>query len=88
MCNKWWLQPLTLVATIVEEVKKLAAAFVEEEMSLAATIDDKGAAIDAYKRGVILESKVWENMRMKWRERGEKELLPWAAALQPLQLRE
>ncbi|KAJ6961704.1 hypothetical protein NC652_000598 [Populus alba x Populus x berolinensis] len=52
MCNKWWLQPLTLVATIVEEEKKLAAAFVEEEMSLAAIIDDKGArraAIDAYK---------------------------------------
>ena len=52
MCNKWWLQPLTLVATIIEEEKKLAAAFVEEEMSLAATIDDKGArgaAIDAYK---------------------------------------
>ena len=38
----WW-QPPTLT---------LAATFVEEEMSLAATIDDKGArgaAIDAYK---------------------------------------
>lgn len=58
----WWQPPtLTLVATIVEEEKKLAATFVEEEMSLAATIDDKGArgaAIDAYKRGMILESKV------------------------------
>ena len=42
---------MTLVATIVEEEKKLAAAFVEEERSLAATID-------AYKRGMILESKV------------------------------
>ena len=52
---------MTLVATIVKEEKKLTAAFVEEEMSLAATIDDKGArgaAIDAYKRGMILESKV------------------------------
>ena len=60
----WWQPPtLTLVATIVEEEKKLAAAFVEEERSLAATINDKGAreaTIDAYKRGMILKSKVRE----------------------------
>ena len=60
----WWQPPtLTLVATIVEEKKKLAAAFVEEERSLATTINDKGvreATIDAYKRGMILKSKVWE----------------------------
>ena len=52
---------MTLVATIVEEEKKLAATFVEEERRLAATISDKGAreaTIDAYKRGMILESKV------------------------------
>ena len=70
MCNKWWLQPLTLVATIVEEEKKLAAAFVEEEMSLAATIDDKwarGAAIDAYKRGMLLE-RVVRSVESMWRE--------------------
>ena len=54
---------MTLVATIVEEEKKLAAAFVEEEKRLAATISDKGAreaTIDAYKRGMILESKMRE----------------------------
>ena len=50
---------MTLVATIVEEDKKLAAAFVEEERSLAATISDKGAreaTIDAYKRGIDRKS--------------------------------
>ena len=60
MFNKWWLQPLTLVATIVEEEKKLAADFVEEKRSLAATINDKGAreaTIDAYKRGMILREQ-------------------------------
>ena len=70
MCNNWWLQPLTLVATIVEEEKKLEAAFVEEEMSLAATIDDKGArgaAIDACKRGMILE-RVVRSVESMWRE--------------------
>ena len=54
---------MTLVATIVEEEKKLAAAFVEEERRLAATISDKGAreaTIDAYKRDMILESKMRE----------------------------
>ena len=52
----WW-QPPTLT---------LAATIVEEEMSLAATIADKGArgaAIDAYKRGMILESKMRESVR-------------------------
>ena len=50
-----------MVVIIVEEEKKLAVIFVEEEMSLAVIIDDKGvrgAVIDVYKRGMILESKV------------------------------
>ena len=33
-----WHQPLTLVATIVEEKMELVATFVEEKLELAATI--------------------------------------------------
>ena len=54
---------MTLVATIVEEEKKLTATFIEEERRLVTTISDKGAreaTIDAYKRGMILESKMRE----------------------------
>ena len=52
MCNKWWLQPLIFVATIVEEEMELAAIFVEEDMELAATIVDisvREATMNAYK---------------------------------------
>ena len=52
----WWQPPtLTLTATIIKE-----------EMSLTVIIVDKGArgaAIDAYKRGMILESKMRESVR-------------------------
>ena len=74
MCSKWTAPTIaSLAATIVKEGGynggllvaatnlDLAATIVEEEMSLAAIIADKGArgaAIDAYKRGMILESKV------------------------------
>ena len=69
MCSKWTAPTIaSLAATIVKEGGYnggllVAATIVEEEMSLAATIADKGAkgaAIDAYKRGMILESKTRE----------------------------